>query len=87
MPSASTIAKWARQAPADFRFAFKVPRTITHELRLHGPAPTELRDFLRAIETHDPARVSGEDGTRALELALAIREQVLAGLRRIRGTR
>ena len=50
VPSASTIAKWARQAPADFRFAFKVPRTITHELRLHGPAPTELRDFLRAIE-------------------------------------
>jgi uncharacterized protein YecE (DUF72 family) len=48
-PSSATIERWAKQAPSDFRFAFKVPRTITHELRLHGPAPTGLREFLRAI--------------------------------------
>jgi uncharacterized protein YecE (DUF72 family) len=50
VPSASTIERWAKQAPSGFRFAFKVPRTITHELRLHGPATIELRSFLRTIE-------------------------------------
>jgi len=52
-----------------------------------NPLRDELSDFLAAIESNGRARVSGGDGTRALELALAIREQVLAGLRRIRGTR
>ena len=33
-PSASTIERWAELAPSDFRFAFKLPRTITHEQRL-----------------------------------------------------
>ena len=49
-PAPSTIAKWAAQAPADFRFAFKVPRTVTHELRLHGGAHAALAEFLTAIE-------------------------------------
>ena len=50
VPSAATIERWEQQAPADFRFAFKLPRTITHDLRLRGPATAELRTFLRAIE-------------------------------------
>jgi uncharacterized protein YecE (DUF72 family) len=49
-PAPTTIARWAAQAPADFRFAFKVPRTVTHELRLHGGAHPALVDFLRVIE-------------------------------------
>ena len=49
-PRATTIERWAKQAPVDFRFAFKVPRTITHELRLHGYAARELTVFLQAIE-------------------------------------
>jgi uncharacterized protein YecE (DUF72 family) len=49
-PRATTIERWAKQSPTDFRFAFKVPRTITHELRLHGHAARELAVFLRAIE-------------------------------------
>jgi uncharacterized protein YecE (DUF72 family) len=49
-PSAGTIAKWAAQAPDDFRFAFKVPRTVTHELRLHGGAHLALAEFLTAVE-------------------------------------
>jgi uncharacterized protein YecE (DUF72 family) len=32
--TASTYAKWRGSTPADFRFAVKVPRTITHELKL-----------------------------------------------------
>jgi uncharacterized protein YecE (DUF72 family) len=31
---ATTYARWAETTPADFRFALKLPRTITHEARL-----------------------------------------------------
>src|SRR5687768_6862950 len=30
----TTYAKWAAATPAEFRFAVKLPKTITHELRL-----------------------------------------------------
>jgi uncharacterized protein YecE (DUF72 family) len=49
VPAASTIAKWARQAPAHFRFAFKVPRTVTHDLRLRAGADAALGEFLDRI--------------------------------------
>jgi uncharacterized protein YecE (DUF72 family) len=32
--AAATYAKWRDSTPADFRFAVKMPRTITHELKL-----------------------------------------------------
>lgn len=51
VPSERTVARWAEQAPADFRFAFKVPRHITHELRLRGEGSVAaLSEFLTAIE-------------------------------------
>ncbi len=50
VPPAATVAKWAEQAPPDFRFAFKAPRTVTHERRLHPDAHRDLAAFLRAIE-------------------------------------
>jgi uncharacterized protein YecE (DUF72 family) len=51
IPSARTVARWAEQAPADFRFAFKVPRHITHELRLRGDEAVEvLGEFLDVLE-------------------------------------
>jgi uncharacterized protein YecE (DUF72 family) len=34
--SASTYARWAARTPSEFRFAIKVPRTITHEHKLRG---------------------------------------------------
>ena len=34
--AAATYAKWRDSTPVDFRFAVKVPRTITHELKLEG---------------------------------------------------
>lgn len=49
-PSASTVARWVEQAPPDFRFAFKVPRTVTHERRLRREAHQDVAEFLRAIE-------------------------------------
>jgi uncharacterized protein YecE (DUF72 family) len=35
--AAGTYAKWRASTPADFRFAVKMPRTITHELKLADP--------------------------------------------------
>lgn len=49
-PSPSTISRWAAQAPSDFRFAFKVPRIVTHERRLRSEAHRDVASFLRAIE-------------------------------------
>jgi uncharacterized protein YecE (DUF72 family) len=52
VPPERTVAKWAEHAPADFRFAFKVPRRITHELRLRGDDAVRTTDaFLAAIES------------------------------------
>jgi uncharacterized protein YecE (DUF72 family) len=34
--AAATYAKWHDSTPVDFRFAVKMPRTMTHELKLQG---------------------------------------------------
>ena len=49
VPAARTVAGWAREAPDDFRFVFKLPRTITHRQRLRD-VDDELREFLARIE-------------------------------------
>ncbi len=43
--AAKTYARWASSTPADFRFALKVPRTITHEQCLRRPR-LPLEQFL-----------------------------------------
>ena len=40
---AATWARWAASVPDDFRFAVKVPKAITHELRLAGCADPVAR--------------------------------------------
>ncbi|MFY0991601.1 DUF72 domain-containing protein [Halomonas sp. C05BenzN] len=47
-PRPETVAAWSRQAPADFRFCFKLPATLTHERRLAG-VEAELDAFLTAL--------------------------------------
>lgn len=42
---AKTYARWAASVPDEFRFSVKIPRTITHKLKLHE-AEAELRTFL-----------------------------------------
>ena len=49
LPSREAVRTWARAAPDDFRFVFKLPRTITHDRRLRD-AERELREFLGVIE-------------------------------------
>jgi uncharacterized protein YecE (DUF72 family) len=36
LPAASTVERWAQDAPSTFRFMFKLPRLITHEKRLRN---------------------------------------------------
>ncbi len=48
-PARTTVESWAAQAPPGFRFLVKLPKTITHQARLHG-AEAELRAFLHAME-------------------------------------
>jgi uncharacterized protein YecE (DUF72 family) len=43
----ATYAKWANATPGSFRFALKIPRTITHELKLRrsrGPLESFLAE-------------------------------------------
>jgi uncharacterized protein YecE (DUF72 family) len=47
MPTADALQSSARQVPAEFRFAFKAPQTITHRKRLKDAAPA-AKQFLKA---------------------------------------
>ncbi|MFI8748423.1 DUF72 domain-containing protein [Vreelandella lionensis] len=46
-PKPDTIAAWARQAPAHFRFCFKLPASVTHDQRLGSLA--SAWEFLEAL--------------------------------------
>lgn len=52
-PARDTVASWAGQTDADFRFVLKLPKPVTHEHRLTG-GEEELRVFLDAIEPLGP---------------------------------
>ena len=45
-----TYARWAEEVPAGFRFAVKLPRSITHEKRLQDPEP-DLERFVAEAGT------------------------------------
>jgi uncharacterized protein YecE (DUF72 family) len=49
VPKASTVQAWAREAPWDFRFVFKLPSAITHQQRLRH-AGDDLAAFLGTLE-------------------------------------
>jgi len=48
-PSAAVAAHWAEATPERFRFSCKVPREITHDLRLRDTGEA-LAAFLRGVE-------------------------------------
>ena len=45
LPGPDTVSRWAEQTPENFRFVFKLPRTITHERRLRN-ADAEVRQVV-----------------------------------------
>lgn len=46
IPDAETLARWAVETPADFRFCLKLPRQITH----HGPLTPKLGEAIAFLE-------------------------------------
>lgn len=48
-PAGDTVSRWLEQTPSDFRFAFKLPREVTHARRLNDVAEP-VRSFLNAVE-------------------------------------
>lgn len=65
----ATYRRWTESTPEPFRFAVKIPKTITHELRLHHAdeplrhfldGPTELGDKLIAYLVQLPPSLSFE---------------------------
>jgi len=85
VPSSSLIARWREAvAGADFRFCFKLPRTVTHDRRADFD---DLQQFLRVIEplgdhlgpllVQFPASV----GPAAIERIEAVLERLPADLR------
>jgi len=53
VPNAETVAKWARETPADFRFCLKLPREISHNGRLQPliPKALEFTEQMRPLGT------------------------------------
>ncbi|MGF1595397.1 MAG: DUF72 domain-containing protein [Acidimicrobiales bacterium] len=49
LPAAATVERWCDDAPDDFRFMFKLPRSITHERRLRN-ADIEVADTLARLD-------------------------------------
>ena len=49
VPSLAAVERWVEQTPDRFRFAFKVPRPITHNRRLRDAGP-ELDPFIRRLD-------------------------------------
>lgn len=49
LPAPSTVQRWAGDAPEDFTFVFKLPRTVTHDRRLRNAEP-EVAEALRVLE-------------------------------------
>jgi uncharacterized protein YecE (DUF72 family) len=49
LPRLSTAERWAGSVPKNFRFALKMPKSITHELRLRQAAGP-LRAFMEVVE-------------------------------------
>ncbi len=53
LPSLDTVLRWNEDTPDDFRFVFKLPRTITHDRRLRN-AENELAEALRTFAPLGP---------------------------------
>ncbi|WP_226413370.1 DUF72 domain-containing protein [Shewanella glacialimarina] len=49
LPTSPTVMNWRDAVPEDFRFTFKLPKTITHDLQLQH-AQAELTHFFNVME-------------------------------------
>lgn len=52
-PTAATVQKWREQAPPNFRFCFKMPKSITHDSALQR-CDLLVKEFLKRMEPLAP---------------------------------
>ncbi|HEY0142253.1 MAG TPA: DUF72 domain-containing protein [Thermoanaerobaculia bacterium] len=53
VPDARAVRSWGERTPPDFTFTLKMPREVTHDLRLRG-ADDLVRDFLERVRQLGP---------------------------------
>lgn len=53
IPTAATVQKWQEQAPKNFRFCFKMPKSITHDSSLQR-CDLLVKEFLKRMEPLAP---------------------------------
>lgn len=87
MPAPAMLAGWAGQVPGDFRFTFKAPGRITHQLKLRGAedATHHFIDVVRSLGEHAgpllfqlPPTFGRDDDRLAAFLGLLPRDTVAA---------
>jgi uncharacterized protein YecE (DUF72 family) len=81
VPSPRMTAAWPGLVPREFRFAFKLTQTFTHE-RTQFPPPTEVQGFTEAL---DPIRAAGLLGPLLIQFPWSFRytPDAVAWLRRL----
>ncbi len=80
LPSVESVARWSASVPAEFRFCFKFPRTITHA-QLLVDCPAEVTTFLERL-----APLGDKLGTLFLQLPPRFGAAQLPQLRTFLGT-
>lgn len=75
LPTVETVARWNEQTPAEFRFCFKFPKTVTHD-KLLVDAASEVHELLARI-----APLGDKLGTIMLQLPPRFDPSQLARLR------
>ena len=78
---ASTYARWVAATPAHFRFAVKLPRSITHEARLIGAVPLVAALRAEALQLGDRLGPLLVQLPPSLAFDPAVAEPFFAGLR------
>ncbi|HEX2561049.1 DUF72 domain-containing protein [Phenylobacterium sp.] len=79
----STYARWIAATPADFRFALKLPRAITHEARLVNAAPALGAFRTEALQLQDKLGPLLVQLPPSLVFSLEVAEQFFADLREL----
>ncbi|HMQ16581.1 MAG TPA: DUF72 domain-containing protein [Phycisphaerae bacterium] len=77
IPSAAMTERWPDQVGRDFRFAFKLTRTFTHERATYPPA-ADARAFIEALA---PIRAAGRIGPLLIQFPWSFRYDAAAAER------
>lgn len=77
LPKSSTILKWAESVPQDFKFTFKVPKSITHASELKF----QEKDVINFL--HEVAHVGPKKGCLLLQFPPSLTSEYLKPLKEL----